>query len=295
MLCNVLFDITSIDKSFFVGNTIFSATSLLIIIKSYKMNMHLVNGWTKKYKNISLERIDINYLNKIHFIMFGYPQIFIIFTIIIARRIVCYFWQIPTIGYQFQVPETIGSLIIDTLTIFLVLFIIISFVGYTLFIYVIACKGLKVKSSFKIRIVYKDLFSLAVMNAVYLGIFSTIYGICVLVWGVKHSLLGIGFFINLLIVLPILVSFLLGIYGIQVGMEKTKKNTISDTLENFASDKRLHNLIYREIICKKLDDIQKINIWVCYPDSLSIIIITILSTTVIRMLLQYVLSYIFPF
>lgn len=215
-----------------VGNIFLSIISLLFIILIYEKNdLFMVNF---KENNCLEQNTDLrNKINKLNRIFFGKIQ-FIAVLLAIAMRGLVQIYLFPDIFID-------EYLLNDTITMFLILSLIFTFIGITLNLYTVTSIGVYAKYPFEIYCAYIDSYYQIIINTIFMGAILTVFGLGVLLWGSAVDQLELGSLITIPILLLIILNFFIGILGIRNGISKSKKLLLLDLLKEINIIKNQYN------------------------------------------------------
>ncbi|MCE8424149.1 MAG: hypothetical protein J5U17_00045 [Candidatus Methanoperedens sp.] len=206
---------------FYLGNTFFSIIAIVFIVIIYEKNIREINKWVEE-NDISVQKSDVvNKLNTIHKYFFGWNQFLITVSGVLVRKGIIYFLKL-------QNDYTLGKVIIDTITIFLIISLLLTALGVILCVYTTGSNGIKAKYPFEVQNAYKDLVSLSRRNAVMIGIYLALYCSSVFGWAYQHEQIVLGVIIDVLILISIFIAFIIEIAGIKNGIAESKKIMLSE-------------------------------------------------------------------
>lgn len=235
----------------------------------------------------------INKLNKIHRSIFGWHQFLLAIVGVIGRRVIAYF-SLP----QQQQVVTLGDTVIDTILMFLIFSLLLTFLGIILCLYTTGSNGIKAKYPFEVKNAYKYLASLATRNVAIIGLYLALYDSAVVVWAYQYKQYTSGAIVVILIIISILIAFVIEIAGIQRGIAKSKWAMLSkiklemdkvqplhDSLIDSVNKDLTSKLFEINMILEKLSnrakDIEEINEWMIGVESAIKIALTLISTILI--------------
>lgn len=200
---------------FYIGNTICSILSVILIILSYNKSILAVNCWVAKNRFINEGINSERELRLSQNIFFKHP-LFIVIIIVLARIALAQIFISNTV--------VLGDIIIDTICIFSISSLVVTLICINFYLYTVASIGIKVEYFFEIRSKYKELEPIITFNTIIVGIYLIIFCFLVAIWSYQYKLYTIGIIINFLIIMTIFAIFILGLVGIHHGIANTKAN-----------------------------------------------------------------------
>lgn len=264
---------------FYIGNAFFSIFAIGLSVKMYEQSVTTINKWIEENDILNSKEDVINNLNKIHNFFFGrYPFVIIGSIVGIITR--------KTISFLFLQKET-GNIIIDTITMFLVISLLLISIGVIYCLYAVGSNGIKVKYPYEISNAYRGLASVANKGTIIVSIYLAIFGSAIVVWAYQYSTKIWIYIINILFLIGIFIVFYRINAGIRHGIAKSKQAILFETKheirkilpmysslmdsEDIASQSKFsltmlcEATLILESLSRKCSDIEGMNEWMFFP------------------------------
>jgi hypothetical protein len=206
---------------FYLGNPFFSIVAIIFIVMIYEKNIREINKWIEENDFLVQKSDVVNKLNTIHKYFFGWNQFLIVVFGVVVRKVII-------ISLQLQDEYTLGKVVIDTITLFLIFSLLLTALGVILCLYTTGSNGIKAKYPFEVKNAYKYLVSLSRWNAIMIGLYFALYCSSVFGWAYLHEQIALGVILDVLILTSIFIVFFIEIAGIQDGIAESKRTMLSE-------------------------------------------------------------------
>lgn len=211
---------------FYLGNSLFSIGAMWCSVKVYEQSVNTIDEWINENDILVSKNDIINKLNRVHNFFYGRYQVVIVGSItgVIIRRLVIYFWNMQ---------DSTGNIIIDTITIFLILLLLLVSIDALYCVYAVGLNGIKVKYPFEISNAYRGLASVARTNTIIVSLYLAFYGYAVVFWAYQYNTKVWSYLINILFLVGIIIVFYIVNSGIRHGIAMSKQAILSEIKYDF--------------------------------------------------------------